>query len=486
MAKITVIGAGSFSFSSRIIPDLLYFPELRQFELCLMDVNPERLELVGRFASSLSAGNNLSARITTTMNLEDALVDAAYVVATFDIGGLEARRRDIEIPAGFGICHAIGDTLGPAGIFNALRMAPELRKLARMMQKICPEAVLINYTNPMSINLRVLHDAAPGMRMIGFCHGLEHSRAWLGRLLNRPAGDIKLHCAGINHQMWMLQITDSAGNDLYPELRETIRKPGIRNLDRVRFELMELAGYYMTESSYHTAEYVPYFQKEFARLTLAESRERTNVDPLKETAETEALLAASPGAVPEKRWTMGWGDLQFENTDHRPGAVEERLPLGFDVQRIEKFSDRVFDRFRRAVLSGEVPTPSLSVEYLARLIFSMETGSSCNIYGNLENRGRISNLPAEAIVEVPVRVSKNSFAGEFVGRLPEFCAALNRNFLNVALLVAEAVRTGKRHTVVQALAVDPITCANGLSIAKIRKLEQQMYDANAPFLDYLK
>lgn len=486
MAKISVIGAGSFSFSNRIIPDLLYFPELRQFELCLMDINSKRLELVGRFASSLATGHNLSTHITTTTRLEEALTDAAYVVVTFDIGGLEARRRDIEIPASFGICHAIGDTLGPAGIFNALRMAPELHRLARMMQKICPEAVLINYTNPMSINLRVLHDIAPEIRMIGFCHGLEHSRAWLARLLNRTTDEIKLHCAGINHQMWMLQITDSAGNDLYPELRETIRRPGVRNLDRVRFELMELAGYYMTESSYHTAEYVPYFQREFARLTLAESEERSDIDPLKETAETEALLAVSPGAVPEKRWTMGWGDLQFENTDHRPGAVEERLPLGFDVQRIEKFSDRVFDRFRQTVLSGRIPALSLSVEYLARLIFSMETGSPCSIYGNVENRGRISNLPAEAIVEVPVRVAGNSFEGESVGRLPEFCAALNRNFLNVALLVAEAVRTGKRHAVVQALAVDPITCANGLSIGEIRKLEQQMYDANAPFLEYLK
>lgn len=485
MSKIAIIGAGSFSFSSRIIPDLMFFPELRSFELCLMDINAERLELVTRFIKTFQERHGIAMTVSATTDPDAALRGAAYVVATFDVGGLENRRRDIEIPAEYGIYHAIGDTLGAAGIFNALRMAPELLRLADRMKRWCPDAMLINYTNPMAINLRILHDAAPDLRMIGFCHGLEHSRAWLGRLLNLPAENIDLHCAGVNHQMWMLRIADHEGRDLYPALRERIKVPGIREMDRVRFELMELAGYYMTESSYHTSEYLPYFQSEYRRLKLSDREEGENVDPLKEMMELEKLEKADPGFIPSCRCSMGWGDLGFVNEEKLAGPVESRLPLGFDVDRIGKFSGRLFERFKKSVETGSVPPLRLSVEYLARIIHGLETGTEYRIFGNVVNAGLVDNLPGEGIVEVPVRIAGGRFTPQPVGRLPEFCAALNRNFLNVVLLVGEAVRTGNRHAVTQALAVDPATCSNRLTIAQLNELSRRMIDANKDYLDYL-
>ncbi len=485
MKKITIVGAGSFSFSSRIIPDLMFFPELREFELCLMDVDASRLELVGSFIKAFKERNGVAMKVSSTTELSTALRDSAYVIATFDIGGLEARRRDIEIPADYGINHAIGDTLGAAGIFNALRMAPELKKLADGVMRFCPGALLVNYTNSMAINLRVLHDVAPGVRMIGFCHGLEHSRAWLGRLLDLPASEISLRCAGVNHQMWMLRIADSQGRDLYPALRERVKLPLVRSMDRVRFELMELAGYYMTESSYHTSEYLPYFQSEFKRLELSSHEEGGRVDPLKELMELERLEKLDGSSVSEFRHSMGWGDLRFVNGDRLTGPVETRLPLGFDVDRIGKFSGQLFEHFRRSVETGELPPLRLSVEYLARIIHGLETGSEYGIYGNVENLGLIDNLPREGIVEVPVKVANRQFTPQPAGRLPEFCAALNRSFLNVTLLVAEAVRTGSRHAVTQALAVDPATNSNRLTIAQLNELSKRMFEANKEYLGYL-
>lgn len=484
MKKITIIGAGSFSFSSRIIPDLMYFPELREFELCLMDTNRERLELVTAFAEAFKRHNGLDMPVTSCDTWKEAITDARYVIATFDVGGLEARRQDIEIPAEYGIYHAIGDTLGAAGIFNALRMAPLLRELAFTIRKYAPEALLVNYTNPMSANLRILHDAVPQLRKIGFCHGLEHSRGWLGRILGIAPSEIQLECAGVNHQMWMLSIRDSKGNDLYGKLRERLRDPRVRNLDRVRFDLMDLAGFYMTESSYHSAEYVPYFQSEFTRLELSENEEGT-VDPLKETMDAEAILKANHSEIPARRRSMGWGDLQFVNHDRLPGVVETRLPIGFDVDRIGKFSDSLFERFRRSVKSGDTPGLQLSVEYLARLIHGLETGTSYSIYGNVENRGLITNLPEEAVVEVPVAVEHGELHPKAMGKLPEFCAALNRNFINVTLLIAEAVRTGSQHAVVQALAVDPVCCSNRLTISQLKELASRMIAANREYLDYI-
>lgn len=485
MKKITVIGAGSFSFSSRIIPDMMYFPELREFELCLMDIDADKLKLIYDFANILKQKNKVQMTISATTSLRESLQDAAYVAATFDIGGMEATAADIAIPAEYGIYQAIGDTLGPAGIFKSLRMAPELIKLVKTISEVAPQAKLINYTNPMSANMRIINDAAPEIASIGFCHGLEHSRAWLGRLLGMNPADIKLHCGGVNHQMWMLAITDQNGKDLYPALRERVRDPQVRALDRVRFELMDLAGYYMTESSYHTSEYLPYFQSEFCYLELSEEEEG-NVDPLKETMDTESILAANHQQIPAKRRSMGWGDLQFVNKDQLKGVVETRLPIAFNVDRVNQFSDALFDRFRRAVATGEAAELSLSVEYLARLIHGCETGKEYSIYGSMVNQGKIANLPDEAIVELPVTVKKGAFTGNRVGRLPEFCAGLNRNFINVTLLIAEAVKTGSRHAITQALALDPATNSNRLTIAQLNELSKRMQQANQSYLQYMK
>lgn len=282
MAKITIIGAGGYVFPLRLIGDILSFPELQDSQLALMDVNPKTLARTANAARDLAAHHGLGTTILETTNRREALIGADYVIVTFQVGGLEAYRRDVEIPRRYGLDQCVGDTLGPGGVFRFLRSAPAYRELAQDITELCPDALLLNYANPMAMNCAYLERL--GVRTVGLCHSVQGTTRMLAETLGVPYDEVEYRAAGVNHQAWILEFRHGE-QDLYPRLREVMAQrhlgssPGLLEPDRgdhsevrgrsayeggqerVRTEIMAAFGYFHTESSHHASEYLPYFRK---------------------------------------------------------------------------------------------------------------------------------------------------------------------------------------------------------------------------------
>lgn len=277
MPKISFMGAGSFVFAKRLLEDIFSYPELRESEIILMDTDQKRLKLISQWAGNVILKNKFSTHLTSTLDRKEALKGADFVISMFDVGGLETRELDIKIPLKYKVPQAIGDTLGPGGFFKGLRLIPPLLELARNMEKICPQAFLLNYTNPMAINCRAVNRASK-IKCVGLCHGLEHSKEFLAEILNVPYPELSSLAAGINHMTWLLTL-EYKGKNLYPELKRKIEDPEIFSLDPIRFELLKILGYFMTESSYHISEYLPFFKDRFSRLSAVHQNKTKNFPP---------------------------------------------------------------------------------------------------------------------------------------------------------------------------------------------------------------
>jgi len=447
MTKIAIIGAGGYVFPLRLVGDLLSFPELRATTLALMDIDPGRLAVTAGAARELVGHHRFPTTIEATTDRRRALDGADVVIVTFQVGGLEAYRLDVEIPRRYGLDQTVGDTLGPGGVFRFLRSAPVYRGIAADMAELCPGALLINYANPMAMSCWYL--AALGARTVGLCHSVQGTSRMLARQLGVPYEEVNYLAAGINHQAWFLRF-ERGGEDLSPRLRETmarrhLRRPGGNGLavdrgdhsdadrgdsdyeggaERVRTEIMAAFGFFHTESSHHASEYLPYFRKTPA---MAEEFIR-------------------------QRWDY------------------------YEVCSARAEGDPVGDLLAR--LKGEL-APSL--EYGARLVRAMVTGEPAVVYGNVSNDGLIPNLPLGCCVEVPCLVDQNGVQPTAVGPLPPQCAAVNRTNVNVQeLAVAAALEENAEH-VYHAVMLDPLTGAL-LTLEQIRAMVDELREAEAAWL----
>lgn len=447
MAKIAIIGAGGYVFPLRLVGDLLSFPSLRASTFSLMDLDPGRAERTAMAARELVSHYRLSARVETTTDRHEALDGADYVIVTFQVGGIEAYRLDVEIPRRFGIDQTVGDTLGPGGVFRFLRSAPAYQEIAADMRTLCPGALLINYANPMAMNCWLL--SRLGIDTIGLCHSVQGTSRMLARHLDVPYDEVRFRAAGINHQAWFIEFK-RGGEDLYPRLREVMKQRHLQQvsadglvedrgehsdasrgasdyeggMERVRTEIMAAFHYFHTESSHHASEYLPYFRKN----------------------------PASVNAFIARRWDYYQICASHDDT----GRSNQLL----------------------SALKQEL-TPS--VEYGALIVDSMETGQPRVVYGNVENRRLIPNLPDGCCVEVPCLVDGTGVQPTAVGSLPPQCAAINRTNVNVQELAVEAVLAQNREHIYHAIMLDPLTGAL-LTLAQIREMVNEMIEAESQWL----
>jgi alpha-galactosidase len=446
MANITIIGAGGYVFPLRLIADVLSHPELQGSSFTLMDIDAERLERNANVARALVKHYNFPAKIESTTNRRKALTGADYVIITFQVGGLDAYKLDKDIPLKYGIDQAVGDTLGPGGVFRFLRSAPAYKAIAEDMKELCPDALLINYANPMAMACWYL--SSFGIKTVGLCHSVQGTTRMLARNLNVPYEEIRFKSAGINHQAWILEFK-RGHEDLYPRLRDTMRREHVERFEkkklaadygdhseareehstyeggqeRVRASVMDMFGYFHTESSHHGSEYLPYFRK-------------------------------------------------------NPKMILEFIPQRWDYYDVcAAHNDNDIERFFEDVKRELKP----SLEYGAQIIQAMETGNPTVIYGNVPNDNLITNLPEGCCVEVACLVDQNGIQPTHVGALPPQLAAVNRSNINVQELAVQAALTESLEHIFHAVALDPLT-SSLLTLSNIRAMVDELLQAQAQWL----
>lgn len=430
MPKIAFMGAGSTVFAKNILGDCLLTESLRESEFALFDIDLERLGESEAMLRNINKNSGGYGRIVAYTDRKEALRGADYVVNAIQVGGYEpATVIDFEVPKKYGLRQTIGDTLGIGGIFRALRTLPVLQEFAQDMEEVCPDAWFLNYTNPMSI-LTGYMQRYTGVKTVGLCHSVQACAWELLTGLGMPMDNVQWRIAGINHMAWLLEITRN-GKDLYPEIKKRALERETPHNDMVRYEIMKQFGYYVTESSEHNAEYVPYFIKS----RNPELIERFNI-PLDEYPRRCVAQIA------------GWKKMR----DH--------------------------------LVNNEDLTHERTHEYGSYIMEAMETNVPYKIGGNVLNTGLITNLPQEACVEVPCLVDSSGIQPCYVGALPEQLAALNRTNINVHLLTIEAFVTGKKEHVYHAALLDPHTSSE-LTIDEIRNLCDDLIEAHGDMMPKL-
>ncbi|MGW7683564.1 alpha-galactosidase [Kribbella sp. NPDC054772] len=423
MTKIVFIGAGSVVFTQGLLADLFSLA-LGPLHIALHDIDPERLDTAAAAAAYIAREHGVTPQITAQLDRRAALADADFVINIVQVGMNAATRADFEIPARYGIRQTIGDTLGVGGVFRALRTFPVLRGLAQDIADVCPDAWLLNYTNPMVMNVWYLK--ALGVRnVVGLCHSVYWTMQGLSELVDVPYDDVTYLAAGVNHQSWVLRF-ERAGENLYDRLDAAIAAdPEL--LRRVRVDMYRRLGFYPTETSEHSSEYVP--------------------------------------------WYLG----------HASEVERLRLPIG---AYLEIVADNLasYERTRNALKSGEPVVVEPTMEYAPQIIHSIVTGTPRTVYGNVPNTGLISNLQPGAVVEVPCLVDASGVQPTSIGALPAQCAALNRSYLNVAELAVQAAVDEDPRALRQAVMVDPATAA-ALPVEQIWELCNDLVIAHRNYLD---
>ncbi|MCL6547907.1 MAG: alpha-glucosidase/alpha-galactosidase [Alicyclobacillus sp.] len=429
MPKITFIGAGSTVFAKNVLGDCMLTPGLQDFELALYDIDQGRLADSHKMLEHLKRWSGSRVRVRAYTDRREALRGADYVINAIQVGGYEpCTVTDFEVPKRYGLRQTIGDTLGIGGIFRALRTIPVMLDIARDMQEVCPDAWFLNYTNPMAI-LTLVMNRYGGIRTVGLCHSVQVCVPGLFRSLGMDLEGVRWKIAGINHMAWVLELKDKNGTDLYPEVKRRARlKQQEKHHDMVRFEIMLRFGYYVTESSEHNAEYMPYFIKR----QYPELIERFNI-PL----------------------------------DEYPRRCRKQI--------------EDWKTMREQLVENQDLTHERTHEYASYIIEAMETNGSITIGGNVMNTGLIVNLPREACVEVPCVVDANGVTPTYVGALPPQLAALNMTNINVQLLTVEAAMTRKKEHIYHAALLDPHTSAE-LSIDEIVSLCDDLIEAHGDWL----
>ena len=448
MTKITFMGAGSTIFARNILGDCMQREALKDAEIALYDIDAKRLHESEVLVKALNTATNDSRATIKCFcgveNRKEALKNSDFVVNAINVGGYEpATVIDFEVPKKYGLRQTIADTLGIGGIFRALRTAPIMLDFAREIEEVAPNAWFLNYTNPMGILTgAMLHGS--NVKTVGLCHSVQVVDQNLfnnffedKEVMKEYCKDIKCKVAGINHMAWLLEITKN-GKDLYPEVKKKAaemlpiwraeKDKSKKSRDMVRLEMMMKLGYYITESSEHNAEYTPYWIKH-----------------------------------------------------NYPELIDEyNIPLDEYITRcINQIND--WDEQYKRLSENQNVTHKLSIEYGSAIMNSIVTNTPYQIAGNIINNGLITNLPNNAIVEVPCLVDGNGIQGAYVGALPPQCAALNMTNVNVQLLTIEAILTRKREHIYHAAMLDPHTAAE-LSIDDIVSLCDDLIDAHGDML----
>lgn len=429
--KIAMIGAGSVVFCKTLISDILATPALRNSEFALMSPTETKLRRMEAFVGRMIKDNGLDAKVWATTNRAEAIKNADFVVVMIQVGGFEAYGHDYEIPLKYGVDQCIGDTLGPGGVFRGLRHIPVLVDIARDMERLAkPGAIMLQYANPMAANCLALGRLTQ-VPFVGLCHGVQTTLDLIAGYCGiADKNEITYTCGGINHMDWFLRL-EHRGRDLYPELREKFERPEYYKNEKVRGEVFRHFGYFMTESTGHLSEYVPWFRKN-----------RKALD----------LYCDEPAFGGESGAYYKWGKLMAE----KYAKVD---PLQFENTTIE----------------------ARSAEYCSWIMEAVVTGKPFRFMGNVYNRGYVDNLPIDACVEVPTFADDTGIRPTRVGRLPLQCAAACTTNVIVQQLTAEAALSGDPEHIVHALAIDPLTAAV-CTLKEIREMASELLEAQRPWL----
>ena len=450
MTKLTIIGAGSTVFTKNIVVDLLTIEQFKSVEIALMDIDKNRLIKTKEVLEIIATKMGATPKITLHTSRRESLLDADFVQTTIQVGGYKPSTViDFEIPKKFGLKQTIADTLGIGGIMRSLRTIPVLLNIAEDIEQVCPNALWMQYVNPMCTNMIAINKVFPNIRNIGLCHSVQGTAEMLAEDLQENINNISYQCAGINHMAFFQKFEKiSTGEDLYPKLKRLANQilsdekissrtkkqeyPG-RNLhEKVRYEILKRFGFFVTESSEHFAEYVPWFIK-----------------PNKEE------------------------------------LIEKyKIPVDEYIFRCEYYSElwNELDKDISIITNEEIKR---SHEYASYIIDALVNNNKFTVYGNVMNNGLIENLPSNCCVEVPCIVDNKGFYPQKIGRLPEQLSALMRTNINVQILTAEAALTKKREHIYHAAMLDPLT-ASHLSIDEIYALTDEMLEAHADYLPKYK
>ncbi len=446
MTKLTIIGAGSTVFTKNIVVDLLTIKQFKSIEIALMDIDQNRLLKTKEVLEIIAKKMGATPKISLHTNRRESLLDADFVQTTIQVGGYRPSTViDFEIPKKFGLNQTIADTLGIGGIMRSLRTIPVLLNIAEDIEQVCPNALLMQYVNPMCTNMIAINKVFPNIKNIGLCHSVQGTAEMLAEDLQENIKNISYQCAGINHMAFFQKFEKtSTGEDLYPKLKRLADQilsdkkissrtkkqeyPG-RNLhEKVRYEILKRFGFFVTESSEHFAEYVPWFIK-----------------------------------------------------PNREELIEKyKIPVDEYILRCEYYSE-LWNELDKDISIITNEAIKRSHEYASYIIDAIVNNNKFTVYGNVMNNGLIENLPSNCCVEVPCIVDNKGFYPQKIGRLPEQLSALMRTNINVQILTAEAALTKKREHIYHAAMLDPLT-ASHLSIDEIYALTDEMLEAHSDYL----
>ncbi len=441
MAKIAFIGAGSFGFTRTLVKDIMTYPLLQDSTIALMDINKERLEYTTKAVNKIVAAGKYPAKVVSTMDRKEALKGADAVMCTILAGDVDVWQHDIRIPKKYGVDFNVGDTRGIAGIFRALRTIPVMLDICRDIERLCPDALMLNYTNPMAMLCNAMQRTT-SVNVTGLCHSVQGMPWTFAKWLGIPSDEIDYLCAGINHQAWYLDLKHK-GEDIYPRIRKIVREnKKIFNEEPVRNEMFLQLGYYVTESSGHNSEYSWWFRKR------------------------DDLIRKYCSNAPGRAWN--------------PGEYAYIL---------KKYQEREKNRKWQKDIEKWLAEPDVNLkrghEYAASIINAWMGGETYGFNGNVMNNGIISNLPAEACVEVPVFTSRRRMNCVRIGALPIQLATLNNISAATEIMTVNASISGDPEMVVHACLYDPM-CAAKLSMGETRKLVQEMLNKNKAYLPQFK
>jgi alpha-galactosidase len=418
-------------FAKNLVGDILSFPALSDSTISLMDIDDHRLEQTTQVAEAMVQNADVDASIESTTDRREALEGADYVLNMINVGGTEPFENEIRIPEKYGIEQAIGDTLGPGGIFRGLRTIPTMLDITADMEEICPDALLLNFTNPMAIVCWAMFEATD-IETVGLCHSVPHTASALADYLDVPEEDLDYWVAGINHLAWFLEL-ECDGENLYPALQAAAQAPDIYERDTVRFELLKHFNAFVTESSHHNSEYHPYFRTDTSRI--------------------EELIGTDYAErMPTATYLEGWK----ERSEERDDALSDVDPAEATIERSE--------------------------EYASRLIHSLETDTPRRLNLNVPNEGKhITNLPDNACVEVPCLVDSTGVRPCSVGDLPPQLAALCQSNVAVQERAVRGALDGDREAVHQAVKLDPLSGA-ACTLPELHKMTEELIEANVEYL----
>jgi alpha-galactosidase len=430
MPKVTIIGAGSNEFAAELTRDILATPALDQGTCALVDIDAERLELAQCMVQRLIAKTGRNWNVVASTERKNVLAGSDYLINSIEVAGLENVRHDYDIPLKYGVDQCIGDTIGPGGLFKALRTLPAWLDILKDTQHLAPGCLVMNYTNPMSLSV-LTGLRAVNLPIVGLCHSVQHTSMQLSSYLDILYPEICWRVAGINHLAWFVELSRD-GEDLYPRLRERARLPEVYEQDPVRLEIMLHLGAFPTESSGHVSEYVSFFRK---RPDLLQKYMRSGY-------RGESGFYAN-------NWPTWRKEGDQRTRDFLAGKEEFSLARG--------------------------------IEYASFIIEAIETNTPAVIYGNVLNTDLITNLPRTGVVEVACLVDRRGVQPVHFGELPVQLAASNYAHMAFHELVATAVLEQDREAAVHALMVDPLTSAV-CSLDEIRQMFEEMRAAQQAYL----